>query len=118
RRGIPYLDWGVHTGGDWIRDQSYSGPYTPKKQVYMKAQEGKNTEVGNWTSGYTQNGYRLIRYSDVLLLLAECQIETNDLAGALINVNLVRNRAANAAGFVKESDGTTNAATYSIQPYS
>jgi murein DD-endopeptidase MepM/ murein hydrolase activator NlpD len=34
RRGIPYLDWGDHTGQDWIRDQSYSGPYNPKKQVY------------------------------------------------------------------------------------
>ena len=28
RRGIPYWDWGVHTGADWIRDQSYSGPYS------------------------------------------------------------------------------------------
>jgi len=34
RRGIPYWDWGVHTGSDWIRDQSYAGPYSPKKQVY------------------------------------------------------------------------------------
>jgi starch-binding outer membrane protein, SusD/RagB family len=117
RRGIPYLDWGPHTGSDWIRDQSYAGPYSPKKQVYKKSQEGQLTEVGNWTSGWTANGYRLIRYADVLLLLAECQVETNDLAGALANVNLVRNRAANPAGFVKEADGTTNAANYDIAPY-
>jgi starch-binding outer membrane protein, SusD/RagB family len=117
RRGIPYLDWGVHTGGDWIRDQSYAGPYAPKKQVYRKSQEGSLTEVGNWTSGWTANGYRMIRYADVLLLLAECQIETNDLPGALINVNLVRTRAANPAGFVKESDIATNAANYNIVPY-
>jgi hypothetical protein len=104
RKGIPYWDWGIHTGADWIRDQTYSGPYSPKKQVYKKSQEGKFTEVGNWTSGYTANGYRMIRYADLLLLLAECQIETNDLAGALANINAIRTRAANPAGFVKEID--------------
>lgn len=117
RRGIPYLDWGVHTGQDWVRDQTYAGPFSPKKQVYRKAQEGQLTEVGNWTSGYTANGYRLIRFADILLLLAECQIETGDLAGARTNVNLVRARAANPAGFVKEADGTTNAANYVINQY-
>lgn len=117
RRGIPYLDWGDHTGSDWVRDQSYAGPFSPKKQVYLKAQEGVLTEVGNWTSGWTANGYRMIRYSDVVLLLAECQIETGDLGGALTNINLVRTRAANEAGFVKEDDGTTNAANYVISNY-
>jgi hypothetical protein len=117
RRGIPYWDWGVHTGSDWIRDQTYVGPYSPKKQVYKKSDEGIYTEVGNWTSGWTANGYRMIRYADLLLLIAECQIETGNLPGALANINLVRNRAANPAGFVKESDGITPAATYYIKPY-
>ncbi|MEQ1587978.1 MAG: RagB/SusD family nutrient uptake outer membrane protein [Cyclobacteriaceae bacterium] len=117
RRGIPYLDWGVHTGGDWVRDQSYGGPFNPKKQVYKKSQEGQLTEVGNWTSGWTANGYRMIRYADVLLLLAECQIETGDLNGARININLIRARAANPAGFVKEADGITNAANYVVSEY-
>lgn len=114
RRGITYLDWGVHTGSDWVRDQSYAGPYTPMKQVYKKSQEGQLTEVGNWTSGWTANGYRLIRYADVLLLLAECQIETDDFTGALANINAVRNRAANPAGFVV-TPGV--AVTYNVQPY-
>ena len=117
RRGIPYWDWGVHTGSDWIRDQEYAGSYSPKKQVYKKSQEGKYTEVGSWTSGFTANGYRMIRYADILLLLAECQIETGDLNSALANVNLVRERAANPAGFVMESDGVTPAATYEVKPY-
>lgn len=116
RRGIPYLDWGPHTGQDWIRDQGYAGPYSPKKQVYKKSQEGQYTEVGNWTSGWTANGYRLIRYADVLLLLAECQIETGDLDGARTNINLVRARAANTDGFVKNDDGTP-AANYQISTY-
>jgi starch-binding outer membrane protein, SusD/RagB family len=117
RRGIPYWDWGVHTGSDWIRDQSYGGPYSPKKQVYKKSDEGKYTEVGGWTSGWTANGYRMIRFADILLLLAECQIEKGDLQSALVNINLVRQRAANPDGFVKESDGITPAANYDVKPY-
>jgi len=115
RRGIPYWDWGKHTGADWIRDQTYSGPFSPKKQVYKKSQEGTYTEVGNWTSGYTANGYRMIRYADLLLMIAECQIETGALAGARDNINLVRARAANPAGFVM--DGAVPAANYVINQY-
>jgi len=117
RRGIPYLDWGDHTGQDWIRDQSYSGPYSPKKQVYKKSQEGTLTEVGSWTSGWTANGYKLIRFADVLLLKAECKAMTNTGDLGLSEVNAIRARAANPAGFVKEEDGTTPAANYKIGTY-
>jgi hypothetical protein len=117
RRGIPYWDWGPHTGQDWIRDQSYSGPFSPKKQVYKKSQEGTFTEVGNWTSGYTANGYRMIRYADVLLLLAECKAMTNEGDLGLEEVNAVRERASNPDGFVKNEDGT-DAANYVIGFYS
>ena len=116
RRGIPYWDWGLHTGADWIRNQEYAGPYSPKKQVYKKSDAGIYTEIDSWTQGFTANGYRMIRFSDILLLLAECQIETNDLAGALININAIRSRAANPAGWVKMPDGT-NAANYQISVY-
>ncbi|MDH5610575.1 MAG: RagB/SusD family nutrient uptake outer membrane protein, partial [Cyclobacteriaceae bacterium] len=117
RRGIPYLDWGEHTGSDWIREQSFAGPYSPKKQVYRKSQEGTLTETGSWTKGFTANGYRMIRYADVLLLLAECQLETGNLKDALTNVNLIRTRAGNPSGFVMETDNITPAANYQIQPY-
>lgn len=122
RRGIPYWDWGLHAGADWIRKQDYAGPYTPKKQVYQKSQERTYTDISSWTSGYTANGYRMIRYADVLLLLAECQIETGNLAGALENINLVRARAANPAGFVKKIDAAgaptaVPAANYVIATY-
>lgn len=116
RRGINYLDWGVHTGSDWIRDQSYAGPFSPKKQVYKKGQEGQLTEVGNWTSGWTANGYRMIRAADVVLLLAECQIWTGDLTNGLANINVIRNRAKTSKP-VTEDDGTTPAANYDIEPY-
>jgi starch-binding outer membrane protein, SusD/RagB family len=115
RRGIPYWDWGKHTGADWVRDQTYAGPFSPKKQVYKKSQEGQYTEVGNWTSGWTANGYRMIRFADVILLDAECKIELNDLPGARTDINLIRARAANPAGFVM--DGTNPAANYVINQY-
>lgn len=117
RRGIPYLDWGDHTGQDWIRDQSYAGPFSPKKQVYKQSQEGQFTEVGNWTSGWTANGYRMIRYADVLLLLAEAKAKTGTGDLGLTEVNLVRARAANPDGFVTEADGVTPAANYDIELY-
>lgn len=116
RRGIPYWDWGLHTGSDWIRDQTYSGPFSPKKQVYKKSQEGQYTSTDSWTSGYTANGYRMIRFADVLLLEAECQIETGAADLGRTNINLIRARAANAAGWVKMPDGT-NAGNYVISQY-
>lgn len=117
RRGIPYWDWGPHTGSDWIRDQSYSGPWSPKKQVYKKSQEGTLTEVGSWTSGYTANGYRMIRFADLVLLKAECKAMTNTGDLGLTEVNEIRTRAANPAGFVYEDDGVTPAADYVIGNY-
>ncbi|KPK87310.1 MAG: hypothetical protein AMS27_02690, partial [Bacteroides sp. SM23_62_1] len=117
RRGIPFWDWGIHTGTDWIRDQTYAGPYVGKKQVYKKEQEGVWTEVGNWTSGWTANGYRMIRYADVLLLKAECEAMTGSDDLGFGEVNQIRARAANPDGFVKEDDGTTNAANYQISQY-
>ena len=118
RRGIPYWDWGEHSGTDWLRDQSYSGPYSPKKQVYKQEQEGASyTEVGNWTSGYTSNGYRMIRFADVLLLKAECEAETGTGDFGFAEVNLIRARAANPAGFVMEDDGSGPAANYVVAEY-
>jgi hypothetical protein len=117
RRGIPYWDWGIMTGSDWVRDQTYAGPWQNKKQVYKKSQEKQLTDITSWTSGLTANGYRMIRFADVLLLLAECQIETNALDDARTNINLVRARAAIPAGWVKTLDGTANAANYIINEY-
>ncbi len=116
RRSIPFWDWGPMTGSDWIRDQSYAGPYVGKKQVYKKSQEGTYTEVGNWTSGWTANGYRMIRYADVLLLKAECEAMLNQDDRGMGEVNAVRQRAANPEGFVKNPDGT-DAANYVIGLY-
>lgn len=114
RRGIPFLDWGVHPGKAYIRDQSYGGPYSPKKHVMYRSDVGVNTFSGN--PRLNANNYRMIRYANVLLWLAEAEIELGNLEVARDLVNQVRTRAANPAGFVKKSDGS-NAANYLIGLY-
>lgn len=111
RRGIPYLDWGVHAGRDWVRDQSYGGPFSPKKHVASEAASG--------TSGWVNlnaNNYRLIRYSHVLLWAAEAEAALGNLEKAREYVNMIRARAANPEGFVVNEDGTP-AANYIVGQY-
>ena len=115
RRGIPYLDWGKHPGSVWVRDQSYGGPYSPIKNTHYKSQEGSLTTSSGWTSGYNANNLKLIRYSDVLLQLAEAEVELGNLEKARTLVNQVRARAANPAGFVM--DGANPAANYKVGLY-
>jgi hypothetical protein len=114
RRGIPYLDWGMHPGKTFVRDQAYGGPYSPKKHVMYRSDVGTNTFAGN--PRLNANNYRMIRYSHVLLWLAEIAVEKGDLEGARGYVNQIRTRAAKPAGWVKLPDGTP-AANYLINTY-
>lgn len=116
RRGIPYLDWQVHPGLDWIRDQGFAGPYSPKKFIFYKSQDKTLTDGSSWTDGYSAINYNIIRFADVLLMAAEAEIEVGSLATAQTYINQVRARAANAAGFVTGADGKP-AANYVIKPY-
>jgi hypothetical protein len=126
RRGIPYLDWGLHPGAAWIRDQTNGGPYSPKKNVYAQSQEGEYTDGSSWTSGLTANNYNLIRFADVLLWAAEAEVEVGSLEQARAYVNRVRERAANPEGFVQvevlDAEGNPTgafepAANYMISTY-
>jgi starch-binding outer membrane protein, SusD/RagB family len=114
RRGIPYLDWGVHPGKSYVRDQAYGGPYSPKKHVMYRSDVGTNTFAGN--PRLNANNYRMIRYAHVLLWLAEVEVELNNLDAARGYVNLIRARAANPAGFVVTS-ANAPAANYLINQY-
>jgi hypothetical protein len=117
RRGIPFLDWGPHPGVSWIREQEYGGPYSPKKNTYYKSQTGLLTDKSFWTSGVTANNYTLIRFSDVILMLAEAEIETGGLPKAMNLVNEVRSRVANQESWVK-TDAGVPAANYKVGLYS
>ncbi len=115
RRGIPYLDWQDHPGKAWIRDQTYAGPYSPKKFIYYKSQENTLTDGSSWTRGYATMNFMIIRFADVLLLAAEAEIEGGSLETARGYINQVRARAANPAGRVKK--GALDAANYVISDY-
>jgi hypothetical protein len=118
RPGIPYLDWGPQDI-TWIRDPGTDAYFSPKKNVYAKSQTGtlSSTETSFW--GPTQmdaNNYTFIRYADILLWAAECEIEIGSAATALGYVNQVRARAANPASWVYKGGATFSAATYTYSP--
>jgi hypothetical protein len=125
RRGIPYLDWGIFEGETWVRDQSYGGPYAPKKNIYWQATQATDADLTSWAPGSSIN-YLVIRYADVLLMAAECEAQAGSLAKAESYVNQVRARAANPQGWVyKYKDdknpmggfSTVPAANYKISVY-
>jgi hypothetical protein len=97
RRGIPYLDWGIHPGMAWIRQQNTGGPYSVIKNIAWQARIATDRENAN-----TNNPYNMIRFADVLLWAAEVEVEIGSLAEAERYVNLIRARAANPAGWVKK----------------
>lgn len=111
RRGIPYKDWGVHAGRSWVRDQSYGGPYSPKKHVAEKTYSG----VAGWVN-LNANNYRYLRYAHILAWAAEVETEIGSLEKARAYVNQLRKRAANTDGFVKTTDGKA-AANYVVGLY-
>jgi hypothetical protein len=115
RRGIMFLDWQKHPGFDWIRNQPNGGPYSPKKYSYYKSEKGSLQDNSSWTPGYTALNVTIIRFADVLLMAAECEVEIGSLEKARDYVNLIRNRAANPASFVTQDGGL--AAKYVIKPY-
>jgi hypothetical protein len=112
RRGIPYLDWGPHPGKLWIRDQPYAGPYAPKKFIYYQGGIGVENDGSSWTPGYTAVNYNIIRFSDVMLMAAEAEIESNgDLGRALDLINQIRQRASNS--LIADSPANYNVGLYS-----
>lgn len=128
RRGLPYLDWGLMPGASWVRSQAQAGPYLPIKNVVSKAQAGTAADVGQgWAVNQaTSINYQMIRFADILLWAAEAEVEVGSLDNAQAYVNMIRNRAADPAMWVKTyvdnsdpSKGFTNtpAANYKIEPY-
>ncbi len=95
RDGVPYKDWGPHASG-WIRDPSFGGPYSPKKNVHEQA-SGAESAVGWVPTQLNSVNLHLYRYADMLLLLAEAEVEVGSLENAREIVNEIRARAAAGA---------------------
>jgi hypothetical protein len=100
RRGIPYLDWGIYTGANWVRDQANYGPYSAKKNAFYLYDQQAYTDNSFWGPVATATNFNLIRFADVLLLAADAEIETGNLEAARGYVNQVRQRAADSSGWV------------------
>ncbi|NCI47118.1 RagB/SusD family nutrient uptake outer membrane protein [Sediminibacterium soli] len=113
RRGIPYYDWGIHPGRDWIRKVDYGGPYSPKKNTYYKADIGTLAGTVGWGFANNALNYTPMRFADVLLLAAEAEIEVGSLEVARTYINMVRTRAANSPVM----NGAATAANYLCNTY-
>ena len=96
RRGLPYMDWGIMRGQDWIRDQTWGGPYvTVEKTFFYKAERNTLSTTSGWQTGICANNFRYLRLGNVLLWRAEVAASEGDLATALKYVNQIRVRAGN-----------------------
>ena len=94
RRGLPFMDWGIMRGADWIRDQSWGGPYvTVEKTLFYKAERGSLSTTTGWQTGINANNWRYLRLTHILLWRAEVAAFEGDFPTALKYVNMVRDRA-------------------------
>jgi len=115
RDGVPFKDWGNYSIA-WVRDPVNGGPYMPKKIIHENA-AGAEATVGWQPQQQSSINIHLYRYADLLLMLAEAEVETGDLAGATAIVNQIRTRAAVAAqGCGKGSDAASQAALVAKYP--
>ncbi|MGH7710666.1 MAG: RagB/SusD family nutrient uptake outer membrane protein [Gemmatimonadaceae bacterium] len=103
RDGVPYKDWGAHAAG-WIRAPAYGGPYSPKKNVHEKA-SGASSTVGWVPIQLNSVNMHLFRFADLLLMLAEAEVE----AGALENARTIVNQIRTRAGVRGQGPGTDRA---------
>ncbi len=91
RDDVPYKDWGEHAP-DWIRAPAFGGPYSPKKSAYESA-SGAVSNVGWVNTQLSSMNIHIFRYADLLLLLAEAEVEAGALENARTIVNEIRTRA-------------------------
>jgi starch-binding outer membrane protein, SusD/RagB family len=110
RTDVPYMDWGPQKD-NWIRNVGYCGNFAPRKNVFHKGQAGTLSTASGWSTAPNAIDIPFIRYSDVLLMAAECEIETNgDLNLARTYINQVRARAGKFVQGAGTNEATISAA--------
>ena len=113
RDGVPYKDWGKHAAG-WIRAPAYGGTYSPKKNAHEKT-SGAESSVGWVPTQLNSVNIHVFRYADLLLLLAEAEIEAGDANAARDIVNEIRTRAGQKAqGPGLDAAGAANRALIAV----
>lgn len=96
RRGIPYKDWGINRGSNWVRKQTDGGPYLPvAKPFFNKSERYSLSTTTGWQTGINANNFRYLRLTHILLWRAEVAAAEGDLGKALSLVNQIRDRADN-----------------------
>jgi hypothetical protein len=120
RRGVPYLDWGVDPGQNWIADQTFGGPYLNIKNMFKQSEQ--DIGFGGIISSYYYVGnssvnYNIIRYADVLLWAAEAEVEVGSMEQARTYVNMVRNRALTGASAPIDNSSGSPSAVYKVGLY-
>ncbi len=112
RNQVPYLDWGTYLTS-WTRDLS-AGPFGAKKTCIRQSQVGETHDASIWfAAGGAALNLNLMRFSEVLLMLAEAEIESGSLQNAYTLINQVRTRAANSRKeTVPAAVGTVNVKAY------
>lgn len=116
RDGVPFKDWGLHAPG-WIRSPTYGGTYSAKKNTHERV-SGSQSNVGWVNTQLNSVNIHIFRYADMLLLLAEAEVEAGVLENARTIVNQIRARAGQTAqgcgsGFDVASDSVLKA-TYPV----
>jgi hypothetical protein len=118
RRGIPYLDWGICAGESWTRGDQVS--YNPIKNLFYNAQQ---TSASNDFTGWTinqdgANNFNLVRFAEVILWRAECEVELSQLSAAEADVNMIRDRMAQHPEYWVHTyvDATNPAAGFTATP--
>lgn len=118
RDDVPFLSYGNHSP-DWIRARAWAGPYSAKKFIH---DPGENA-ASSWSNQQLSTiNVPIIRYADVLLMLAECEVEAGSLERARQLVNMIRARAGNCAqgpdgGVTNINDPGITWATYDVKEY-
>jgi starch-binding outer membrane protein, SusD/RagB family len=120
RRGVPYLDWGVDPGQNWVTNPSFGGPYINIKNIFKQSEAAQG--FGGIISSYYYVGnsavnYNIIRYAEVLLWAAECEVEAGSLEQARTYVNMVRTRAMNGCTVAIDSSSGAPSAHYFMSLY-
>ena len=115
RDQVPFHDWGTYLT-TWPRDKS-AGPYAGKKTMIRQSQVASTHDASIWfVGGGTALNLNLIRFSDVILMAAEAEIEAGTLANAFTLINRVRTRAQNSrtVNFDPSISGTPFTRPYTV----
>ena len=122
RPDVPYLDAGKPTS-TWVKDRDFGGIYINKKRAYEERLKGEVSSNVGWATFQLHSlNLHLLRFGDVILLLAEAEVEVGSLENARQLVNQIRRRAAQAAqgpedDIVVPIDDPRTIANYQIEEY-